>query len=143
VEQHQLRGGLSRSRKSSTASADAKLVHGGSGQNPISSLIDRLSRKGTAMKTDAAQTSNGKTDFEFRPTSTANNNSTGSPASARSTGGASNASGSQRSKSPSAIINRFTNFARGKYRNSLSEKTSNAVVADDRHRRVSINFCWV
>lgn len=95
------------------------------------------------MKTDAASTSNGKTDFEFRPANTASNNSTSSPASARSTGSAANASGSQtRSKSPSAIINRFTNFARGKYRNSLSEKTSNTVVADDRLRRVSIICCF-
>lgn len=137
VEQHQLRGGLTRSRKGSTASADAALIRG-TGNNPISNFIGRLSRRvPTSMKNgpEIASTSNGKTDFEFRPTpSNAGNNS---PASARSTGGSSTANGSQtRSKSPSAIINRFTNFARGKYRNSLSEKTSNTVTTDDRLRRV-------
>jgi hypothetical protein len=87
--------------------------------------------------TDTASTSNGKADFEFRPKHSSNNNEIVNAASARNAGNSS-ANGSQlRSKSPSAIINRFTNFARGKYRNSLSEKTTNAVIADDKLRRVS------
>lgn len=140
VEQHQLRGGLVRSRKGSTVSTDETLARG-TGQNPISNFIGRLSRKTTIMKTgtDTASTSNGKADFEFRLTNSASNNAAGSPSSARSPNGASTTGGSQtRSKSPNAIINRFTNFARGKYRNSLSEKTTNTVVADDRIKRVRI-----
>ncbi|KAI1714348.1 leucine rich repeat domain-containing protein [Ditylenchus destructor] len=48
--------------------------------------------------------------------------------------GQGNGGSSQRSKSPGAIIGRMANFARGKVRSSMSEKTANAVV-DDKARR--------
>lgn len=40
-----------------------------------------------------------------------------------------------RSKSPSAILGRFTNFARGKYRSSLHERSAIST-SDDKQRRV-------
>lgn len=48
-----------------------------------------------------------------------------------------NGSQSARSKSPGGhIINKISNFARGKYRNSLSEKQTNSVNSDDKVRKV-------
>lgn len=70
-----------------------------------------------------AGTSDMTKNFEFRPCGkNQTSNSVSGP--------------SGRSKSPSAIIERFTNFARGKYRNSLNEKMMSTSI-DDRPRRVS------
>lgn len=66
----------------------------------------------------------GSTDFEFRPCGKDANDSSNP-----------NMSSNNRSKSPSAIIGRFTNFARGKYRSSLNEK-SMLSTQDDKQRRV-------
>ena len=71
----------------------------------------------------------GSTDFEFRPCAKSSNGGAG--------GNSSNSSTTSRSKSPSAILGRFTNFARGKYRSSLHEKTL-MNVQDDKQRRVRI-----
>ncbi|KAI6175951.1 Leucine Rich repeat-containing domain protein [Aphelenchoides bicaudatus] len=122
VEQHQLRGGLNRSRKSSTASADANFVRG-SGHNPITGLIDRLSRGKGAMKTgETASTSNGKTDFEFRPASSANNNSTGSPMSARSAGTAAISFAKQKLSPMSILCNGFfENFSSKKSKGKVTD----------------------
>jgi hypothetical protein len=68
--------------------------------------------------------------LEFRP----NNSGNGQPGTAAN----SNGNQSTRSKSPGGhIINKISNFARGKYRNSLSEKQSNSIsLSDDKVRKV-------
>lgn len=71
-----------------------------------------------------AGTSDSTKNFEFRP---CGKNSTSNSVSGPS----------GRSKSPGAIIERFTNFARGKYRNSMNEKLVSMSI-DDRPRRVSL-----
>ncbi|KAI6217985.1 hypothetical protein M3Y99_01740100 [Aphelenchoides fujianensis] len=137
VEQHQLRGGLTRNRSGSTRSADGALSGGrrGSSGGKISNFLDLVRRKGGGgMKQQTADLPSngaaGKNDFEFRPNAQP-------AASAFSRNAAASSSGSQnRSKSPGAFINRLSSFARGrKYRNSLSERTNYAVNADDRTRR--------
>ncbi|KAI6214290.1 hypothetical protein M3Y94_00250400 [Aphelenchoides besseyi] len=133
----QLPSGLARRRSGSTASADATLNRGNGSTGKIS-FLDKVRRRGGGMKQQTADsTTNGttnKNEFEFRP----NAQPTGSTNSTFTRNAAASSSGSQnRSKSPGAFINRFASFARGKYRNSLSERTNYTVNADDRVRRIT------
>uniref|UniRef100_A0AC35F0E0 Uncharacterized protein n=1 Tax=Panagrolaimus sp. PS1159 TaxID=55785 RepID=A0AC35F0E0_9BILA len=68
---------------------------------------------------------NGSTEFEFRPCAKTSNG-----------GNIKEGSGAPptRSKSPSAILGRFTNFARGKYRSSMHERSAIST-SDDKQRR--------
>uniref|UniRef100_A0A914HYP4 Disease resistance R13L4/SHOC-2-like LRR domain-containing protein n=1 Tax=Globodera rostochiensis TaxID=31243 RepID=A0A914HYP4_GLORO len=69
--------------------------------------------------------------LEFRPQ---HNNCDGGSALAGGT--AKGGESGQRSKSPGGhIINKISNFARGKYRNSLSERQSNAVGSEEKVRK--------
>ncbi|KAI6187326.1 Leucine-rich repeat protein soc-2 [Aphelenchoides besseyi] len=133
----QLPSGLARRRSGSTASADATLNRGNGSTGKIS-FLDKVRRRGGGMKQQTADsTTNGttnKNEFEFRP----NAQPTGSTNSSFARNAAASSSGSQnRSKSPGAFINRFASFARGKYRNSLSERTNYTVNVDDRVRRIT------
>lgn len=81
-------------------------------------------------------------DFEFRPKASESNNNLHGNNSNNNNGSITNDpnssssalinGSSQRSKSPAAIINRLSNFARGKYRNSMNEKTVNTIVETNR-----------
>jgi hypothetical protein len=134
---------------------DDKLRLGSGGGSTAHSMGDKQSQGQQANKA-AAEQNGAEPTLEFRP----NNNSVrpllphnhlvavlpfvclfkatgnGQP------GAATNSNGSQtsRSKSPGGhIINKISNFARGRYRNSLSEKQSNSVAVDDKVRKVG---CW-
>jgi hypothetical protein len=73
--------------------------------------------------------------LEFRPNNSSSGNN-GHPVGTEKNNG----SQSARSKSPGGhIMNKISNFARGKYRNSLSEKQTNSVAADDKVRKVCLN----
>lgn len=74
--------------------------------------------------------------FEFRPKAINSSNASTSAQSLFASGAA------LRSKSPGAIINRLSNFARGKYRSSLSERSINSVNVDEKVRKVKkVKIC--
>lgn len=61
--------------------------------------------------------------FEFRPSQKSGNDKKG-----------------LRSKSPGAFIERLSSFARGKYRSSLSEKSSSSKILDELPKRVFLFY---
>uniref|UniRef100_A0A1I8BHE9 Leucine-rich repeat-containing protein 40 n=1 Tax=Meloidogyne hapla TaxID=6305 RepID=A0A1I8BHE9_MELHA len=81
----------------------------------------------TTIENNTSNGGNPAVELEFRPNNGAN-----------SIGDCNLNNGSQsaRSKSPGGhIINKISNFARGRYRNSLSEKQTNSVSSDDKVRK--------
>uniref|UniRef100_A0AAF5DHB9 Disease resistance R13L4/SHOC-2-like LRR domain-containing protein n=1 Tax=Strongyloides stercoralis TaxID=6248 RepID=A0AAF5DHB9_STRER len=81
---------------------------------------------------DEEETANN--EFEFRPSSskTSQNSSNGGTKEVKH---AKTSSISNRSKSPSAFIEKLSNFARGKYRSSLNEKSSSANTLENKLRK--------
>ena len=111
---------------------DDKLRSGGSAH----SMGDKQSQGQQAKNAVGDNSVNGGMEqtLEFRPNNSGSNGQTASITSSNTNG-----SQSARSKSPGGqLINKISNFARGKYRNSLSEKQANSVASDDKIRKVCI-----
>ncbi|CEF71253.1 Leucine-rich repeat protein SHOC-2 [Strongyloides ratti] len=85
-----------------------------------------------AIFMDEEETANN--EFEFRPSSskTSQQNSNGGNKEVKH---AKTSSIANRSKSPSAFIEKLSNFARGKYRSSLNEKSSSANTLENKLRK--------
>lgn len=112
---------------------DDKLRSGGSAH----SMGDKQSQGQQAKNAVSDNSVNGGMEqtLEFRPNNSGSNGHQPSVVTASSTNG----SQSARSKSPGGqLINKISNFARGKYRNSLSEKQANSVASDEKIRKVCI-----
>uniref|UniRef100_A0A915NPE8 Leucine-rich repeat protein soc-2 homolog n=1 Tax=Meloidogyne floridensis TaxID=298350 RepID=A0A915NPE8_9BILA len=99
----------------------------GSAHSMADKQVQGQQAKATTIENNASNGGNTAVELEFRPNNGAN-----------SIGDCNLNNGSQsaRSKSPGGhIINKISNFARGKYRNSLSEKQTNSVNSDDKVRK--------
>ncbi|CAD5228753.1 unnamed protein product [Bursaphelenchus xylophilus] len=149
AEKVQLRGGVERLRRqrsnsTSTSSSSFNSEQPAHQKSTVSQLVAFV-RKRPVMKHSeaAASTSNGSDkngsvndngDFEFRLSSALAQASLNNKAQNQQN---LNQNAQMRSKSPGTIINRFTNFARTKYRNSMHEKTANSVQQDTVRRDVN------